>query len=252
MKSNATCLIIEDDPDSAEVAGNLLKNHFNSITLVGTAGNLEAGYQLLMSKKPQLVILDINLPDGTAFDLLKKIQTPDFKIIFTTAFSKYAIEAFKFSALDYLLKPYTPSEFVTSVEKALTEIDKENHHQLLETFRYNFESQTNSDKKLVLKNAEAVHVVPLKDIIQAKSDNNYTLFLVTDGRKILISKPLKEFDQKLNNYGFLRVHQSHLVNLEHARSYNKREDSLLLSDTTEVPVSQSKKSLLWEYFDKLV
>ncbi|MGI9542074.1 MAG: LytR/AlgR family response regulator transcription factor, partial [Cyclobacteriaceae bacterium] len=200
----------------------------------------------------QMVILDINLPDGTAFDLLRKIPAPGFKIIFTTAFSKYAIEAFKFSALDYLLKPYTPSQFITSVEKALSEIDKENHHQLLEAFRYNFESQNNNDKKLVLKNAEAVHVVPLRDIIQAQSDNNYTLFFIADGRKILISKSLKEFDQKLNDYGFLRVHQSHLVNLEHARSYNKREDSLLLSDTTEVPVAQSKKSLLWEYFDKLV
>lgn len=246
------CLIVEDDLKALAMAESLLSKYFDNIELDGKIQNIKEAQAYLKVHSPDLVILDVNLPDGTAFDLLHVVDLTNTKIIFTTAHSKYAVEAFKFSALDFLLKPYTPNAFKRAVEKAIDVIRQDDHRIQLETFYHNSSVSVNSDKKIVLKSKDKIDVVAIKDIIRAEADDNYSKFILTDGRTIMVSRPLKEFDEKLSSSNFFRTHQSHLINLQHMISLNKKDMTLSLGpENTEIPVAQSKKSLLMAYLDQL-
>lgn len=246
------CLIVEDDFRAFSIAKSLLSTYFNEIELDGNAQNLKEAQEYLSNRTPDFIILDVNLPDGTAFDLLRSVDLKNTRIIFTTAHSKYAIEAFKFSALDFLLKPYTPDSFRIAVERALDGIRQDDHRIQLETFYHNNGVSNYSDKKIVLKSKDKIDVVAIKDIIRAEADDNYSKFILTGGRSIMVSRPLKEFDEKLSSSDFFRTHQSHLINLQHLVSFNKKDMTLSLGpENTEIPVAQSKKGLLLAYLDQL-
>ena len=245
------CLIIEDDKKAEDIAKLLLQSHYPNIELMGVARTIGAGKVLIESERPDFIICDINLPDGTAFDMLQGINSIDFNIIFTTAYARYAVEAFKFSALDYLLKPYTPEDFVDAVDKTLTYIDHQHKLQELDAFYHNMSVHDDTQKRIVLKSADFIEVVMLKDIVQAISDNNYTYFHLMDNRKILSSRPLKEFDIKLAPYQFIRTHQSYLVNSLHIQSFDKRQMTLRLSNNQKASVSQSKRNSLIQLFENM-
>ncbi len=245
------CLIVEDDIRSAQIVEKTIKTNYDHIRVVSIASSIHEARIKIQETKPHLLLLDVNLPDGPIFDLLSSIDNINFTIIFTTAYAKYAIEAFKFSAIDYLLKPYSPKELISAIDKAVHRFDQNNYSKQLEALLYNFNKGDKAKHKIILKNAETVHLLDLDQIICIQSDNNYTIFNVVDGRQIMVSKPLKSYDLKLNAHGFFRVHQSHLVNLQHIVSFNKRDETLTLKGTIIVPVAQSKRTQLLAYFESL-
>jgi two-component system LytT family response regulator len=207
---------------------------------------------LIAKERPDLIFLDINLGDGSGFDLLKDIQPVQFKTIFITAYSDHAIRAFRFSALDYILKPVNPEELIAAVEKARSFQEKDSLSLKFETFVSNMENITREIKKIVLKTSDSIHVINVNEIVRCEADRNYTVFMLTSGKKILVSNTLKEYDEMLSSYQFFRAHQSHLVNINHISSYEKKEGGyLVMKDKSSVPVSVRKKETLLSLLEKI-
>ncbi len=246
--SNVSCFIVEDDPQAYEYAYSIIKQ-YGGIDIIGNADTIVGAANTIKELQPDFIVLDVFLTDGNAFEFLKLFENVDFKIIFTTSFAKFAIDAFKFSALDYLLKPYAEKEMIIALDKVIKDIHKENYQLQLNTLLQNL-SDNEESKKIVLKNAEAMHIVKLKDILYAKSDSNYTTFLLINGKEILVSKPLKSFDKKLTFQNFFRAHQSYLINLMHVTSFNKRNEEVILKEIHTIPVAQSRKKNLIDFIEK--
>lgn len=186
--------------------------------------------------------------DGTGFDLLKKFEKISFKVIFITAHEEHAIKAFKFSALDYILKPLTAGELLNAVEKVIDLKQKEETELKLSAFLSNLDKI----KKIVLKTAESIHIVQVKNIIRCEADVNYTTFFLDNDDKLVVSKTLKEYSELLEPSGFYRTHQSHLVNLDHILRYDKTEGGhLVMADESIVPVSSRKRDNLFKVFENM-
>ncbi|TPN88727.1 LytR/AlgR family response regulator transcription factor [Aquimarina algicola] len=249
--SKISCFIVEDDPQALSYASAIITKYTAiDIHIIGNSDSIHEAAEQIKRLEPDFIILDVFLTDGNAFEFLSLFDEINFKIIFTTSYAKYAIEAFKFSALDYILKPYEQNELIVALEKVKEDIHKENYQHQLQTLLHNFANQE-EPKKIVLKTADTVHIVNIKDILYAKSDNNYTIFVLNNSKEILVSKPLKSFDEKLTNHKFLRIHQSFLINLYYISSFNKREDKVILAQSHAIPVSQSKKKILIEYINTI-
>lgn len=238
-----TCLIIEDDVRTQTHIVTVLRNHFGEISELYTASTLDEASENITLHSPNLVISDINLHDQEVFSLFRTFETIPFKIIFITSYSKYAVEAFKFSALDFLEKPFEDDALIASVTSAISNINVAQYNQQLETFFYNFNT-VQKNKKLVLKNLETVHIVSINDILYLKSDNNYTEVHTIDQRTIVVSKPLKQYDEQLKKYFFFRSHQSYLVNLNYAKTFHKTDSVLELSSGAHIAVAGSKTNAL--------
>jgi len=243
-----TIAVIDDEPKARETIVNLLALSPLEVNVVGEAGDLKSAFALISGKSPDLVLLDIDLPDGTGFDLLKMFDHISFKVIFITAHHEHAIRAFKFSAIDYILKPIMAIDLFSALEKTKAEIDKEETVMKLSTLLSNLDKL----KKVVLKTAESIHIVNVSQIIRCEADVNYTNFFLEGGKKLLVSKPLKEFDELLSPAGFIRTHQSHLANLDHMLRYEKTDGGyLLMDDNSAVPVSVRKKEELFRLFENM-
>ncbi len=239
-----SCLVIEDNPKERARVAEVLKKHFPTIKELTFAHSASEARTNLMLAQPHLIIADINLGDALVFEVLREIPNLNSKIIFTTSHSKYAIEAFKFSAINYLLKPYDTDEFISEVTKTIALINQENYHQQLEVLFHNMKTEQ-APKRLVLKNHDLIHVVEMDSILYAQADSNYTHFFCED-RKILVSKSLKTFEEQLASYQFFRCHHSYLVNLAKIKALHKSGDALILSDDSSVPVASSKKKILYD------
>ncbi len=245
-------IIIDDEDKARDTIKNMLKAYCPEVEVIGTAGSVKEGKKVLNKEKPELVFLDIKMGDGTGFDLLRKLGKVDFFIIFVTAFEEFAIRAIKFSALDYILKPIDPDELIAAVEKAQEIIAKDSMELRLDALYDNLDMFATNSKKIVLKTTGSVHLVNLKDIVRCESEKNYTHFFTIEDEKITVSKTLKEFNDLLNDYSFYRVHQSHLVNLEHVKRYEKQDGGfLIMDDNSSVPVSFRKKEDLMKLFKSL-
>lgn len=252
-ENTPSCLLLEDDASARAMMQDILQQQFPTLTLHPCA-NLEEARTIWQQHQPPILILDVNLPDGNSFELLNSLYQQGhqrFKVIFITAFADYAVQAFRFSALDFLLKPYSPDELTDAVTKVLDTIDDDAYRVRLETFFHNASQHTDTEKKMVLTTLEDIHIVKLKEILQAESDNNYTRFYFENGKELLVSQPLKTFEKRLDTQGFMRVHQSHLVNLQHITSYRKKTSQLILKNNITVPVSQNRKNSVMEYLSKL-
>ena len=245
-------IIVDDEEKARKTIYNYLSLYCKEVEIVAQADNVESGYKTILENQPELVLLDINMPDGTGFDLLKKFDKINFKIIFITAYEEYAIKGFKFSALDYLLKPVNPQELIEAVEKARKLLDSENFELGYKAFLSNYDNKLNSDKKLVLKTSESIFIIDIKDIIRCEADGGYTTFYLIDGRKILVSKNLKGYEDILTEYNFFRPHHSHLVNLDYMQSFEKRDGgTIIMKDKSTVPVATRRKEDLLSLFDKM-
>jgi two-component system LytT family response regulator len=240
--------IIDDEQRARETILNILGLSELDIQICGEADSVKSGYDLILKKQPELVLLDINLTDGTGFDLLKKFEQIHFHVIFITAHEEFALKAFKFSAIDYILKPITAGDLLNALSKAHKTINKEENELKLNTLLANLEKI----KKIVLKTAESIHIVQVKNIIRCEADVNYTTFFLENSEKLLVSKTLKDFSELLEPAGFFRTHQSHLVNLDHILRYDKMEGGhLVMADESIVPVSSRKKEELFKLFEKM-
>ena len=242
-------IIIEDDQRTVQMISSIVHENLPDIIYKGNSSDIKNGVKLIKEMNPDFIFFDVNIDDGKSFEIIKQFPNPNFKIIFITSYSKYAVEAFKLSALDFVLKPFTATEIVMTVEKVIEEYDKENYTKVLDTFFHNYSSLDN--KKLVLKNLDEIHVVNIDDIIFIKSDRNYSTFHLKNEKEILVSKTLKSFEQKLTSANFFRCHQSYLVNLNLMKSYDKKNDVLVFINNAELPVSHSKKAFLLNYLNKL-
>jgi two-component system LytT family response regulator len=241
-------VVIDDETRAREAIIDILNLSNTDLQIVGQADSVESGYLVIKEKKPKLVLLDINLPDGSGFDILKKFEHIDFKIIFITAHEEYAVQAFKFSAVDYILKPIIAGELLAAIDRAFKEIIKEDTELKLGALLSNLDKV----KKIVLKTAESIHLINIKNIIRCESDVNYTHFYLDNGEKLLVSRTLKEFAELLEPTGFFRTHQSHLVNLDHVIRFDKMEGGhLVLADDSIVPVSSRKRETLFKVFEQM-
>jgi two-component system LytT family response regulator len=242
-------LVIDDELDNRDVITHLLEKHFENISVVGTADGVESGLEAIMKHSPDLVLLDIRMEDGLAFDLLNRLDHIDFKIIFITAYEEYALKAIKFSALDYLLKPVALEELRSAINKAEHQILKDLHLQLAEL---NMNLQQINNKRIVLRTAEKLHIIPVRNIIRCEAERNYSKFYLTDEKSIIVSSPMKDFEDMLIEQGFFRTHKSHIVNLSFVNSYAKAEGgNVILADGSAIPVAERKKSSLMHIFSKL-
>lgn len=245
-------LIIDDETNARNAVKNMLNFYCKNIEVIGEADSIESGVKSINKFNPDLVFLDMKLPDGTGFDLLNSFKKIEFKIIFVTAYNQFAVQAFKFSAIDYLLKPINPKEFVEAVTRAEQETEKNEYKVKLEAFFSNLKPGTAGRKKIVLKTAESIHLINTDEIIRCESDKGYTEFFLQNGKKILVSKVLKEYDELLSAYGFIRTHQSHLINVNYIESFQKEDGGyILMKDQAAIPVSNRKKESILKLFEKL-
>lgn len=240
-------IIIEDEEQAISALLSEIYRHCPHLDIAGTAGTVEDGVTLIKSMSPELVFMDIQLADGLGFSILEASKTSDFKVIFTTAFSQYAIKAIKFSALDYLLKPINGEELKAAVAKASA--SKSANTSQIENFIKN-QNLLNPNKKIALQTSQGIFLHELQSIVRCNADGNYTSIYFTNGKKLLIAKPLKEFEDMLCSFGFERIHHSHIINLNHLVSYlNKDGGYVVLTDNTTLPVSSRKKVQLLKILD---
>lgn len=240
--------LLDDEQNSREtIKAYLAKSRIITPEIV-EAHNVNSGLKALKEFHPDLAILDINLGDGTSFDLLSRLDDIKFKIIFISAYDEYAIKAFKFNALDYILKPVNPLEFNAAIEKTLNEAHTPDKEQL-QNFHETISSQ--DFNKIVLRDSQAIHFIDIHDIIHCQSENNYTVFSTIE-EKITISKTLAEYEEILRGKGFFRSHRSHLINLRQVKKFDKREGgSIEMSNGERIPLARNKKELFMKLIDKL-
>jgi two-component system, LytTR family, response regulator len=244
-------IIIDDEPELLDMNRALLVNNFENIEVVATCGTVEEGVNLIKEHKPQLVLLDIQLSDGTGFQLLQKVKPYNFSVIFITAHNEFAIKAIKFSALDYILKPVNEQEFCVAVERAISNINNVLIGKQVDTF-FDYYDRKTQNRNIVLKTAESINVVEVSDIVYCRSDNSYTTFYLNNKEKILVSRGMKEYEELLEDYGFFRPHHSFLVNLKYISRLDKTDGGfLILKDSTEIPVSTRRKARLIQVLEKM-
>ena len=233
-------VIIDDEISNIENLSILLKKYCTKITVAGTATNVEQGLIIIREVNPSIIFLDIQMPDKTGFDLLKSLIAPDFEVIFVTAYHEYAIQAIRFSAIDYLLKPINVNELINAVTRAILNIDKKKQNDRLE----NLIRSINNKSQLriaVPGNKETLFISP-ETILFCKADNNYTTFHLQNKEKIISSKPIFEYEELLSGHGFIRCHQSFLVNTVFVKSWTKVDgDRLIMFSGDEVPISRNNK-----------
>ena len=244
-------VIIDDEAHARETLARLLTSYCPQVRVTGEADGVDSGLKIIRELHPQLILLDIKMDDGTGFDLLRLCHPIDFKVIFFTAYEKYAVQAFRFAAVDFLLKPVNPEELASAVNRAETLI-QEHFNTQLQALEENLRSDFRQKKKIVLKTLGNIYLVNLEDITHCKSDGCYTLVHTLKGEHILISKPLREFDDMLTDSGFYRAHKSILVNLSHISRFEKQEGGyIILNSGEKLPVSFRKREELLQLFEKL-
>jgi len=241
-------IIIDDSIEARKALVTEIEDCCPEIELIGQAEGVVSGAKLIRSVNPDLIFLDIQMNDGSGFDLLELIGTINFKVIFTTASDEYAVKAFKYSAVDYLLKPIDPDELVSAVKKAERGNQKENLSLLMENAKH----INKPVRKLALNTLDKLHIVNISDIVRCESDVNYTQFFFSNGNKLLVTKTLKDFEDLLSEHQFIRVHQSHLVNVNYIKEFVKGDGGyLVMTDKTSVPVSTRKRNVVVEMLNSL-
>lgn len=243
-------LIIDDENRTRELIAKMIDSFGFDIETLPVGENVQSGIKAIDELHPDIVFLDIQMPDGTGFDVLKSVKNKNFEVIFITAHEEFAIKAIKFSALDYLLKPIDPTELRAAVEKAIKAIDDKKEDSQFDALQNNI--QPHQKRRLVLKTQESVYVVELDEIIRCEADRNYTSFFLVGGKKILVSKTLKEYETLLSSHNFLRVQQSHLINLDYVDRYDKGSGgSVVMKDGSEVPLSPAKRDIFFKILENL-
>jgi two-component system, LytTR family, response regulator len=244
-------VIIDDEAHARETLARLVDVYCPQVKVVGEASGVAEGLKIIRELHPELVLLDIKMDDGTGFDLLRQCESIDFKVIFITAYEKYAVQAFHFAAVDFLLKPINPEELSVAVKHAETLV-QEHFTTQLEALEENLRTDIRHKKKIVLKTQDNIHLVEIQNITYCASDGCYTTVHTVGDEKIIISKTLREFDDMLSDSGFYRVHKSYLINLSHISRFEKHEGGfIILNDGNKVPVSSRKREELLGLFEKL-
>lgn len=241
-------IVIDDEERARSVIKKMIEKHTSNVKVVAEAGAIEEGVEVILKEKPDLVFLDIQMREGTGFDLLGKLDEINFEVIFVTAYNQYALEAFKFSAFGYLLKPVQTKEFckvVNKIESQLMSL-KEGVDKRMKVLIENY-GKEGEIQKLIISNMKGFQVISIDKIIRLEGDGNYTHFITSD-KKITTAKNIGEYEKLLNNYGFFRIHQSSIVNLRKVEEYNRGEGIVTLSNGDHLKVSRDKKKTFIKKF----
>ena len=244
-------LIVDNEKEVRELLKELIAAVAPTAYTIEEADGVATGLKQVNSFKPDIVFLDVEMGDGTGFDLMNKISNPSFQLIFTTAHNQYAIQAFKCSAIDYLLKPIDPVELENSLQKATEKISTSHLTKQLSVLMQQLTNKESGDKQIVLKDSEASYFVKLADILYCEAEGSYTKFHLRGSSPIIISKNLSTYEELLGNYGFIRTHHSYLVNPQRIKMYDKTDGgSLVLDSGNIVPISHRKKDYVMHLLEK--
>lgn len=244
-------LVIDNETAIRKSIMELISVFCPDVTEIGEASSVSNGLDKIKTYQPDVLFLDVELDDGTGMDLLSKLDKIDFSVIFITAHNKYAVDAFKFSAIDFLLKPINPEELVRSVERVKSQNNSKLSEQIV-VLKEIIMASNNINKKIVLKDSDSIYLVKIADIIRCESDKSYTTFVVHNQKNIVISKGLKDFEELLEPYGFIRTHQSHLINCTKIKRFDKADGGLIvLENEDRVPLSQRKREYVLELLNNI-
>lgn len=251
-----TALLIDDDTNLRNGMKSLLARYAPEITIIGEADSVKTGIETMQMLNPEVVFLDIQLGDGTGFDILEEIANKKGKstshIVFITAHEQYAVKAFRFSALDFLLKPVDPEELEKVILKIKNVLHKSDSYAHIDLLLENIRKKVDNFKRIALSTSDGIHLFDISDIIRCESEDNYTKFFIKNNKPVLISKTLKEYEDMLTEHGFERIHQSHLINLSYLKSYIKKDGGyVVMADNSNLPISQRKKERLQEVLKAL-
>ena len=248
---NIRSIIIDDEPNNVENLRSIITAYCPEVEVMAAAFNAADGINAIKANQPDLVFLDIQMPGASGFDVLKAFTATNFEVIFITAYDQYGIQAIKFSALDYLLKPINIAEFKLAISKAKDKIaSKKQNHNIDNLLAY-IKSGQRESPKIALPTLTEIRYIKVNTIVRCEAENNYTTFYLENGEQILVCKTLKEFAELLQPHHFIRPHQSHLVNLHFVKSYLKEDGgTLLLNDQTRIPISRQNKDRIKEELNK--
>ena len=244
MNRKLKTIIVDDEQDAVSFINSIIEEYCSSLEVVGKANNVCQAAQVINEKKPDLVFLDVEMPNGSGFDLLTQFPEKDFDVVFITAFNHYAIKAIKFSAVDYILKPINISEFIEAVNMVIKKrLEKASHsNESLKMLMENL--RTIPPSRLAIPTADGMEYLNPKDIIRIEADRSYSWFYLNGNRKTLVSKHLKEFQELLSDRNFFRSHNSHLINLKYVKKFIRKEGGYIeMLDGSLIPVSRNRKDL---------
>lgn len=235
-------VLIDDEPNNIETLQQLLLRYCPIVEIAGTANSAKTGGEVIAATQPDLVFLDIEMPYGNAFDLLNSVSPITFEVVFVTAFDNYAINAIRYSALDYLLKPINIKDLQAAVQKAANRLDAKNIHKRIDTLFYNIYTPKNSFQRLALPTLDGLVFVNTEDCIRLEAKSNYTVIHFKNGSTVTISKTLKEFEDILSKEQFSRIHHSHIINHYFVKKYHRgRGGYIEMEDGTTIEVSIRKR-----------
>ncbi|CAH0192395.1 Transcriptional regulatory protein YehT [Pedobacter sp. Bi27] len=245
-------ILIDDEISNLENLRTLLEKHCPQVSIMATAQNINDAVDIIEKYSPDLVFLDIQMGEQTGFDVLKLLPTRNFEVIFVTAYDQYGIQAVKFAALDYLLKPIDIEELINAVNKAEHKLATQIQNLQLDFLLQQLKKPETNISKIALQMQSEIRYVALSEIIRCEADNTYTRFFLSSNEKILVSKSLKEYADLLRPSGFLRTHQSHLVNPKYVKSWLKEDGGILLLTSGEkIPVSKPNKDTVKQALQQL-
>lgn len=244
-------VIIDDEKELRDLNRSLLEDNFPHIEIAGEADSVDSGIELIQRCNPDIVLLDIEIKGGTGFNILQKVKPYNFKLVFITAHNHFSLKAIKFSAIDYILKPVNEFEFTHAIENAQQAIEKHQMELQVNNFFDHYEKKTQS-KKIVLRTSDAMHIIDISEICYCQSDNSYTTFFLTENREVVVSKSIKEYAELLEEFNFIRPHQSYLVNFNFVQKIDKSDGGFIIMNTgAEIPISARRKQALMQILDKL-
>ena len=251
MKHLLKTIIIDDEQDAVGFISSIIKEYCPQLLVAGKANNVSEGVQIIKELKPDLIFLDVEMPNGTGFDLLTYFPEKDFDVVFITAFNHYAIKAIKFSAVDYILKPINIHEFIEAVDRVVNKRSS-NIFSGNDNIKALFENiSTQHPTRLVIPTSDGREYLNLKEIIRIEADRSYSWFYILNQRKILVSKHLKEFQDLLNDSNFFRPHNSHLINLDYVKKFVRQDGGYIeMVDGSQVPISRTRKDLFLAHMSR--
>jgi len=243
-------IIIDDDLLVRELISKTVETYCPNVSIVAEAKNVKTGVVAINMEEPDLILLDIKMPDGSGFDLIKHFDKPDFKVIFISGYIEYAIKGYKFGAIDYILKPIDEEELSLAINRADDVIRFEEKMQF-KAMEENIKALNKSDK-IILKTSEYVHLINTTDIIRIEADGNYSTFYIEGGKEVLVSRAIKEYEETLIDKGFHRIHKSHIININKLSYFDKTDSGdVIMSDGSVVPVASRKRDMLLDLFESL-
>lgn len=248
-----SAVIIEDEPIFQELLKKTIAHSKLEIKIEGVCNSKREAKKILPKVIPQLIFLDVELADGKGIDLLNELEDTDFEIIFTTSHDKYAINAIKNNAADYLLKPIGEKELKKAIEKVkirLEQKEKLKQVALLQDYLDKIKQEQQQDAKIMVPTKDGMVFLKINEIIRLQSESNYTVFYLIGNKKLLIAKTLKNFEEKLLLFKFMRIHQSHLINLAHLKGIDHGDNLVIMTEGAKVEISKRKKKEFMEALDK--